>query len=219
MYLLSISTPVVSNAICIGKPIKRITALAISPDGRWIVATSGLKAHIAATAHPEAGWTKFTSTHRLTCLAFHPSQGYFATGDEAGQVRLWYCLGQDQLTFEKLKAEKKPVTSMFHWHAHAVEAIAFTPNGSYLLSGGLASVLVLWQIDTGHRGFVPRVGAPIKSISVIDTPERGQEFLLGLEDGSMAAVEAGTLDIRCRSAPRLRTNAQFTSAKTTLSLL
>ncbi|KAG9038849.1 hypothetical protein FRB95_014398 [Tulasnella sp. JGI-2019a] len=193
-----------AESISIGKPINRITALAVSPNGLWLVATSGMKAHIASTSRPKEGWSKFTSAHRLTCLAFHPTQGYFATGDEEGEVRLWYCLNDDQLSFEKLSAEKKAATSLFHWHAHAVQSLAFTPNGSYLLSGGLASVLVMWQIETGHKGFVPRIGAPINSISVVETLDRGQEFLLGLADGDLAMVSANTLNVRSRAGLKLR---------------
>ncbi|KAG8862952.1 hypothetical protein FRB96_000372 [Tulasnella sp. 330] len=192
------------DSVPIGKPIHRITALAISPNGLWLVATSGMKAHIASTSRPQEGWSKFTSTHRLTCLAFHPTQGYFATGDEEGVVRLWHCLNDDQLSFKKLGSEKKAATSLFHWHPHAVQSLAFTPNGSYLLSGGLASVLVMWQIETGHKGFVPRVGAPINGISVVETSERGQEFLLGLADGDFVIVSANILSVRSRSGLKLR---------------
>jgi len=33
-----------------------------------------------------------------------------------------------------------------------------------LLSGGAESVLVIWQLEEGRRSFLPRLGAPLRSI-------------------------------------------------------
>ena len=40
----------------------------------------------------------------------------------------------------------------------------FTFSGAYLYSGGEESVLVFWQIDSNHKQFKPRLGAPIAHI-------------------------------------------------------
>ena len=37
-------------------------------------------------------------------------------------------------------------------------------SGAYLYSGGEESVLVFWQVDTNHKQFKPRLGAPISRI-------------------------------------------------------
>lgn len=182
---------------------KPLTGLAISPTGTWLVCTSGQRAHVANTSSLQEGFTKFVSSDHLTCLAFHPTEEYFATGDSKGQIRLWYCLNEGHLSFEKLGAEKKAVTTVMHWHAHAVQSLAFTPNGAYLLSGGEESVLVLWQLETGHKEFVPRVGAPIRSISVVQTEEHFQEYLLGLADGTLSFISASSLKIT-RSSTRIK---------------
>ena len=39
-----------------------------------------------------------------------------------------------------------------------------TFSGAYLYSGGEESVLVFWQIDSNHKQFKPRLGAPIAHI-------------------------------------------------------
>jgi NET1-associated nuclear protein 1 (U3 small nucleolar RNA-associated protein 17) len=36
-------------------------------------------------------------------------------------------------------------------HAHIVRSMAFTKDGSYLVSGGEEAVLVIWQITTGEK--------------------------------------------------------------------
>lgn len=157
---------------------------------------------MSTTTSLESGFTKFISPEKLTCLAFHPTDEYFATGDEKGQIRLWYCLN-NQISFEDETVDKRAQTTVLHWHAHAVSSIAFTPNGAYLLSGGEESVLVIWQLHTGNKEFVPRVGAPISSVAVRGGGDGEEEYLLGLADSSFVFINAGSLTIS-RSFARIR---------------
>ncbi|KAJ7070869.1 WD40 repeat-like protein [Mycena amicta] len=182
-----------SSITPVGKT-RQPSGLAFSPSGSWLVATAGHKAYVASTTALRAGFTKYVSPERLTCLAFHPSEEYFATGDEKGNIRLWYCL-TDQLPAKAQGVEKKTQTSSLHWHAHAVSSIAFTSNGAYLLSGGEESVLVIWQLHTGKREYIPRLGSPIKTISVAKSAGREEEYLLGLADATYAFVSAAALKL------------------------
>jgi NET1-associated nuclear protein 1 (U3 small nucleolar RNA-associated protein 17) len=94
-----------------------------------------------------------------------------ATGDVEGRILLWYNL------LEKPKSEEEKYIAStvdgrevkktsLHWHAHAVTCMSFTKDGNYLLSGGEEAVLVLWQIGTTNKTFLPRLGAPLCRISV-----------------------------------------------------
>ena len=56
--------------------------------------------------------------------------------------------------------------STFHWHQQAVGALAFTPDAAYLLSGGAEAVLVLWQLASGTKQFLPRLGGPLRSFDI-----------------------------------------------------
>lgn len=181
------------------------TGLSISSNGAWLVATAAHKVYVARTENPSAGFTKYVSSDRLTCLAFHPFEEYFATGDEKGVVRLWYCLN-DNLAVNVRGVEKRTQTRPFHWHAHAVSSITFTPNGAYLLSGGEESVLVIWQLHTGKKEFVPRVGAPISTVSVSKSSNGEEEYLLGLTDATYTFVSSSSLKIT-RSYSRLKVGA------------
>lgn len=179
------------------------TGLGISSNGAWLVATAGHKVYVARTAALSSGFTKYVSPERLTCLAFHPQEEYFATGDEKGIIRLWYCLN-DELAVNVKGVEKKTQTRSLHWHAHAVSSINFTPNGAYLLSGGEESVLVIWQLHTGRKEFVPRVGAPIATINVARSLKSGEEeYLLGLVDSTYTFVSSTNLKIT-RSYARVK---------------
>ncbi|KAF8578728.1 WD40 repeat-like protein [Ramaria rubella] len=190
-----------ADMIKVGK-MRPTTGLAISPSGTWLVATGGPKAYVCPMVSVESGFTKFVSNETLTCLAFHPSEEYFATGDQKGQIRLWYCLNHEQIS-TRSQGERRAQTTTLHWHAHSVSSIAFTANGSYLLSGGEEAVLVIWQLHTGKREFVPRLGAPIVSVSVASHQSVEEEYLLGLSDGTLAFVGSGTLRVS-RSFARIK---------------
>lgn len=168
--------------------------LAVSAGGSWLVAIGGHKAYVASTRNLKAGFVKFVSPEALTCLALHPTEEYFATGDAEGNIRLWYCL-HDAVAVTKAEVEKRAPTSTLHWHAHAVSALTFTPNGAYLLSGGEESVLVIWQIHSGKKEFVPRVGAPIDSVAVSRTQSGEEEYLLHLADASLVFIGSSKLKI------------------------
>ena len=186
---LAIQKP--SSTRIIGKA-RYTFGLAYSPSGAWLVAIGGHKAYVCRTSDIKTGFTKLVSPEKLTCLAFHPTDDYFATGDSKGVVRLWYCLN-DGIPAGISNVEKKAPTTTLHWHAHAVSSLAFTANGAYLLSGGEEAVLVIWQLHTGKKEFVPRVGAPISSITLSTVHSREEEYLLGLSDASYAFVRSGAL--------------------------
>ncbi|KAL5495084.1 NAN1_2 [Sanghuangporus weigelae] len=181
-----------SDIIRIGKT-KAAVALSISPSGSWLVVVAGNKAHVCRTNSTESGFINFVSPEKLTCLTFHPTEDYFATGDETGQIRLWYCL-DNRLAVSDTTQDRKAQTTTMHWHAHSVSSVAFSKNGSYLLSGGEESVLVIWRIQTGRKEFVPRLGSPITTITV-RTDGETEEYLVGLADGSYLFVDSGSLAV------------------------
>ncbi|GJJ09898.1 hypothetical protein Clacol_004122 [Clathrus columnatus] len=192
---LPVQTPV--EKLKIGK-VRNPTGLAVSPSGEWLVAIGGPKAYVCPMSSLQAGFTKFISNEPLTCLAFHPTQEYFATGDKKGQIRLWYCLDSSLVASSKNvdnDKEKHAQTTMLHWHAHAVSSLAFSSNGAYLLSGGEEAVLVVWQLHTGKKEYVPRVGSPIVSIAVACHENGEEEYLLALLDGTLATIGSTSLRI------------------------
>ena len=178
-----------SQVLFISKTNKT-TGLAVSASGKHLIAVGGYKAYVAKIAALTSGFMKFISPEALTCLAVHPSEDYFATGDVKGVVRLWYCL--DSNLIKVVGVGKKSETCALHWHAHAVSSVAFTANGAYLLSGGEEAVLVIWQLHTGNREFIPRVGSPIKSIAVSPPRASEEEYLLGLSDATYTFVSSTT---------------------------
>jgi NET1-associated nuclear protein 1 (U3 small nucleolar RNA-associated protein 17) len=100
---------------------------------------------------------KHSST--ITRLQYHPREPCMVLSDRHGQIVLWYCLSED------CSAASYPQRTL-HWHANEVTDLAFTGNGQYLLSGGEEAVLVLWQIESNLRQYLPRLGDAIHFVSV-----------------------------------------------------
>jgi len=153
---------------------RNCTGLAVTSDGEHLASIS------ARTLFVYSLKTRVLLKHHhvrpLHNLAFHPTDSYLATGDAKGQILLWY----------KFHAADV-VTSVLHWHAHAVASLAFTEDGAYLLSGGEEAVLVFWQLDTGHRQYVPRLGGTITAITV--SPD-GNRYALACFDNAIRLVDA-----------------------------
>lgn len=107
-------------------------------------------------------------------------------GQPVVSVLQWYCVGGQPVVSAyryDFSGDCEVVVTTLHWHAHAVGDLCFTTDGTvmcasthymllfpvstgtYLLSGGVESVLVLWQLKTSHKQFRPRLGSPITRVS------------------------------------------------------
>ncbi|ORY78917.1 WD40-repeat-containing domain protein [Leucosporidium creatinivorum] len=181
-----------------------IVSLQLSPSGKHLISVTPTSIHILQTAHLQRGFAEtLESEERLTTLAFHPSEDYFATGDVRGRIRFWYgaLSGSESEGLEEEKKEVgggRPATAVFHWHAHAVSSLSFTPNGAYLLSGGEEAVMVLWQLHTSHQEFVPRLGAPILSLAITgeQRADGGEQVVAArLRDGTTVFIGVQKLKI------------------------
>jgi NET1-associated nuclear protein 1 (U3 small nucleolar RNA-associated protein 17) len=184
------------GGVCSGMSIRAMPADHGSARGSCIIAAVQHKTlRIFHTASNTT--SKYTHARELTAVAIHPSEPYVATGDCEGQITLWYCLSMDALC-SKRSAAKSPrvVTSTMHWHAHAVACLAFSADGAVMLSGGEENVLVLWQLDTGHRTFLPRMGAPLCTIMVSPSSDY---FAVTCEDNSVRLISAMSLEEVWRS--------------------
>lgn len=179
-----------------------VRALGVSPAGHHLVSVNPNTINVCQTQALQRGFELNVDSDgdALTTLAFHPSENYFATGDERGKIRVWYDVLRDETLGpgqgdDEAMSIARPASAVFHWHAHAVASLAFTPNGAYLLSGGQEAVLVLWQLHTGHQEYVPRLGAPILALSILDNGMKEQQVAARLRDGSVVFVGSQKLKI------------------------
>ncbi|KAK2592370.1 NET1-associated nuclear protein 1 [Conoideocrella luteorostrata] len=68
-----------------------------------------------------------------------------------------------------------------HWHRKAVHAVKWSRDGNYFISGGSENVLVVWQVDTSKKDFLPHLSASVENI-VVSTS--GSSYVLHLDDNS-----------------------------------
>ncbi|KAI0535663.1 hypothetical protein GGR58DRAFT_478329 [Xylaria digitata] len=78
----------------------------------------------------------------------------------------------------------------YHWHRKAVHAVKWSRDGNYILSGGSESTLVLWQLDTQKRDFLPHLSATIENIVV---SKRGSAYALHLDDNSAMVLSTAEM--------------------------
>ncbi|KAL9339352.1 hypothetical protein Peur_068367 [Populus x canadensis] len=117
-------------------------------------------------------------TRNMTVLAFHPNQRIIAAGDVTGRILIWRGFGDrtfvndDRLVGVRSmnNGEERPGVrgdddadscTTWHWHSAEVNVLFFSLDGAYLYSGGKEGVLVVWQLDTGKKKFLPRIGSPL----------------------------------------------------------
>ncbi|KAJ6442967.1 WD repeat-containing protein 75 [Purpureocillium lavendulum] len=82
----------------------------------------------------------------------------------------------------KSQAEKDGVqVQRLHWHRRAVHSVKWSRDGNYILSGGSENTLVLWQVDTGKKDFLPHLSGSVENIVVSSA---GSSYVVHLDDNS-----------------------------------
>lgn len=121
--------------------VSDVYAAALHPSGRNVAAATGgsLSGVVRRVmwGGKRAGLKSFPLQARAMALAFDPSG-----------KRLAAAVGQDVHLWET--AKKGAVTEL-QSHAKQVRALAFTPDGRYLLSAGLDGLVIRWEVATGRE--------------------------------------------------------------------
>ena len=123
----------------------------------------------------------YQKTRPITCLAVHPSKPTLAYGSTIGRVYIWHSFtsGVENIT-------------RVHWHAHAVICMSFSSDGTYLMTGGEESVLVVWQIETLKKQFKPRIGGRIRRIA----PSNSDQYTAVVtSDNIMKVLNSSNLEL------------------------
>jgi WD40 repeat protein len=127
-----------------------------SPDGNSLVAT-----------HPMGGLLRVevsdgTSVHfdadvptPARCVAFHPTLGFFVTGDDQGALRFWSSAGNRDLGV------------IANAHGGRVYAIDFDETGRLMCTGDSSGKVRIWYVDGRPDERSSSLPAPIFSF---DTP-------------------------------------------------
>ena len=90
------------------------------------------------------------------------------TGHANGEILVFHDLTswlQNSRGNKRSKSLAPPPSTLLHWHAHSVYTMALSPDANYLYTGADEAVLVVWQLGTGIKNFIPRLGGAITFIS------------------------------------------------------
>lgn len=157
--------------------------ITISSSGKFFGVRNKRKLHVwevIAHDHEGAPIKKITLHHtkNLTVFAFHPTERIVAAGDVTGRILIWrsfgsrtFSMGDGLMNGRAMNNEdERPGVrgdddadscATWHWHSAEVKVLSFSSDGAYLFSGGKEGVLVFWQLDTGKKKFLPRIGSPL----------------------------------------------------------
>jgi WD40 repeat protein len=124
-------------------------------------------------------YNKHKHSKEITCIAIS-EQDIMALGDITGKITLYYNL------------RNNTESRVLHWHAQGVRSMAFTAD-NYLLSGGSESTLVIWQLQSGHKQFIPRLSGEIQRIKINPTDS---EYMISLRDNSVLFIDANDTNTR-----------------------
>lgn len=162
-------------------------------------------------------------TKAITCVAVSPDGGKVAAGDATGRILIWHDVAATlaartaDLAAQKARAREattttdaaaapggydtedeamdlvEPPAATVHWHAHAVGALAFSLDGKYLLSGGQEAVLVIWDVGSGRRAYLPRLGGPLTGVS--PCPSDPALYAVRQADNTLRLINAATMAV------------------------
>ncbi|KAG5997043.1 hypothetical protein E4U52_005186 [Claviceps spartinae] len=88
-------------------------------------------------------------------------------------------LGKDGLDVQK-----------HHWHRKAVHAVKWSRDGNYFISGGSENVLVVWQVDTSRKDFLPHLSGSVENIVVSAS---GASYVLHMDDNSAMVLSTAEM--------------------------
>ncbi|MCS7185631.1 MAG: WD40 repeat domain-containing serine/threonine-protein kinase [Armatimonadetes bacterium] len=145
--------------------IGRLHALAVSENGRWIVA-GGEKGLSVWKVGETKGQMKRHFIGQVRTLNFNPDNRTLAIGDVHGRIWLWDIVDGWEEQFRSF-----PLNA----HKGAVTALAFNPDGNLLLSGGEDAILLVWELIDGTLFLSRRLeGWHLKEIRAISFRHDGK---------------------------------------------
>ncbi|MBD2194479.1 eIF2A-related protein [Calothrix parietina] len=149
----------------------RVTDLAFSPDGQYIVSGSDDSNDKTLRMWDTKGKLLHTlngHTDTVTDLAFSPDGQYIVSGSSDKTLRMWDTKGK---LLHTLNGHTAPVT-----------ALAFSPNGQYIVSGSNDKTLRMWDTNGNLLHTLNGHTAPVTALAF--SPD-GQYIVSGSSDNTL----------------------------------
>lgn len=157
-------------------------ALAVSPDGR--VAATGLQDGMVAFRNLIAQKRSRMSGYegKVSLVAWSANSRYLATAATGvPQVVVWDFSGKGPEGTEPMELRA---------HTDRIEALAYAPEGAWLVSGGREGRVVLWRPGPAARGAVMDQPCDVQQlpapVSLLRWSRDGRQLAVALADGRLA---------------------------------
>lgn len=124
-------------------------------------------------------------------------------------IALGSSLGAIQIYYGGLSSSKPQ--RLLKWHIDQVQSLQFTPDSSYLLSGGLEKVLVFWHLESDKNQFLPRLNGTISKINI--DVNKSDYYTLTLEESNSSNIDDSNFEILIISAVDLISRLSINSIK------
>jgi len=129
---------------------------------------------------PEAVGDHAENYWRPACAAYSPDGKLIATGDASAVVRVW-------------DADSGKLLRNMEGHRGAIQALAFSPDGHRLASGGRDGHLInLWDVPSGRLTLTLRGHA--SSVEAIDFSPNGHWIVSASGDHTLKVWDASPIE-------------------------
>nr|POE62534.1 u3 small nucleolar rna-associated protein 17 [Quercus suber] len=184
----------------------RLNAIIVAEDGRYVVLTGCASVVIglnksSLNGPPDFTWVEVPVLKTITCADVRLMP--LANNVDGVEVQrrglrllLGYADGEIHLfedisgLFDGVGKPVFPSPRTLHWHRGAVSSAKFSRDGNYIISGGMETVLVLWQLSTGNKSYLPHLTSAILHI-VVGT--LGDRYALQMGDNSVMVLSTSEL--------------------------
>ena len=175
-----------------------VWALAFSPDSKTLViGSTTIRFWDVETGSQMSRLDGHTG--KINTLTFAPDGGTLASGDANGEIRLWNIgAGGDQLTLPRLlggiTGKGKPLSDSpaLTEHKRPIEALAFTADGTTLVSASRDTTIRLWDVDTRNPHLT--IKGHTEAIKALGFLEDGKTLASGSSDCTLRLWNTETRD-------------------------
>jgi WD40 repeat protein len=134
---LHVNLKTVKEFFIVQKQIQRISSVAFSPDGYFVLSGSENKKLLLWNLKNGEMLRTFSGhSDVVTSIGFSPDGRFVLSGSKDKTVRLW-------------KVSNGKLIDTFKGHSGIVKSVAFSPDGHYALSGSYDKTIRLWDVSSG----------------------------------------------------------------------